>query len=99
MTRSGLHERQHVDISEPGQIDSGHVRLTSGISQKGGQPVTACQITVAVGRDNDHRGGDTDGEYVTQQLQGGRIGPLHVVEDHDDQPVRPGAFQQVSHRT
>ena len=85
-------ELAHRAGGQPAQRQPPHPVAAGRLAEQAVQRVLAAQLVVAVGED-EHRGqpGDPPGE-VAQRVQGGVVGPVHVLDDQDPRVVRPVQF-------
>jgi hypothetical protein len=73
-------ELAHLGIAERRQHESRDPGEAGPLRHRGAQRVPAVQVVAAVGRDDRHRRAEAPGEQEAQQLAGGLVGPVDVLE-------------------
>ena len=96
-TGDGPEEPSELGVVEPGQADppaSAPLEVDERRAQLGG----GVGFGVAVAGDQEHGGIDEGPAEVAEEEQRGGLGPVQVVEDEGERPVRRHPPEEVGHR-
>jgi hypothetical protein len=92
------HEGTDVGVREGGQLDPLDARQAHELGEQRTERMTAVQVVGAVGGDHGDRLVDQPGQQVAQQVAAGPVGPVHVLQDHQQGPGRRELADQAGHR-
>ncbi len=80
----GAHEGAHVGLGERAELDAFEGGQPRPFGEGRAQGVTPVHVVAAVGHHQRDRGLHATGEQIGEQLAGGLVGPVRVL-DHDEQ--------------
>lgn len=79
---------------EAGEFDPADGAEPVQFGEQGAQGVAAVDVIGPVGADHDEAAAAQRAEEIGEQVPGGGVGPVQVLQDEDDGPVGGDAFQQ-----
>ncbi len=87
VTGGRLHERDHVGVVEPGQLDAANTLLAAQGRQRLQERMRARQLAIPIGPEHEEPHRLIRRHDVTQQLQARLVRPLQVIEHQHDRLV------------
>lgn len=80
---------------EAGQFDAADRAEAVEFGEEGAQRVAAVDVVGAVGGEDDEAAGAQRAQEVGEEVAGGGVRPVQVLQDEDDRPVGGEAFQEA----
>ena len=77
------HQPAYVGIGQRVQLDAVHPGDPQPLGRRRAQGVSAVEVVGAVGREHDDRPAEGAGEQEGEQVAGGAVGPVHVLDDDE----------------
>ncbi len=85
----------HLLAAEAAQFDAVDGAQPVEFGEEGAQRVAAVDVVGAVGGEDDQAAGAQGAEQIGEQMAGGGVGPVQVLQDEDDGVLGGDPFQQA----
>ncbi|SCG09961.1 hypothetical protein GA0115255_126473 [Streptomyces sp. Ncost-T6T-2b] len=83
-------------VAEPVEFDAGDGTQPVQFGEEGAQGVAAVDVVGAVGADDHEAAGAQGAEEIGEQMPGGGVRPVQILQDEDDRAVGGDLLQQAS---
>ncbi|ESU47380.1 hypothetical protein P376_4642 [Streptomyces sp. HCCB10043] len=83
-------------VAEPVEFDAGDATQPVQLGEEGAQGVAAVDVVGAVGADDHEAAGTQGAEEIGEQMPGGGVRPVQILQDEDDRAVGGDLLQQAS---
>lgn len=88
-----VHEGSDVAGVQWTEVQTGQARDTGPSGQGSGEWMTPVDIVASVGHEQGQRAAQASGEEQGEQVAGGLVGPVDVLDDHECRPVSSERLQ------
>ena len=86
-----------VGLGQGAELDAGQAGQARPHGERPGERVAAVHVVAAVGDEQADAGGKATGEEQGQQVAGGLVGPVHVLDDDEERAAAPEVREGAVH--